>query len=94
MNMQYSTRRYLMNTVADPIKNDVLAVLLGYPKGEVGSSSALWVAEQVCLTLVFPFLLFYHYIPQLPPFSSWTFWAEDGCWSGRCGRGVTPTRRR
>lgn len=47
INMQYNARRYMMNTVADPIKNDILAVILGYPKGEVGSSSALWVAEQM-----------------------------------------------
>lgn len=47
INMQYNARRYMMNTVADPIKNDILAVVLGYPKGEVGSSSALWVAEQM-----------------------------------------------
>eukprot|EP01043_Picozoa_sp_COSAG02_P076823 COSAG02_NODE_16512_length_1077_cov_5.025510_2_plen_230_part_01 len=47
INMQYNARRYMMNTVADPIKNDILGVILGYPKDEVGSSSALWVAEQM-----------------------------------------------
>jgi hypothetical protein len=47
INMQYNARRYMMNTIADPIKNDILAVVLGYPKDEVGSSSALWVAEQM-----------------------------------------------
>jgi hypothetical protein len=47
INMQYNARRYMMNTVADPIKNDILAVILGYPKAEAGSSSALWVAEQM-----------------------------------------------
>lgn len=47
INMQYNARRYMMNTVGDPIKNDILAVILGYPKGEVESSSALWVADQM-----------------------------------------------
>ena len=46
-----SARRYMKNSVTDPAKNEVMALLLGYSDDEAGrlqrSASALWVAEQM-----------------------------------------------